>query len=360
MKKIFLFIMAAVFAVAYLAAQDCNCGSIKFRVMSWTCKGKNASGFPVYSGILNVGNGPGCTFKLVEIMQQVGGDVSLAMPLTVPPNTIVNVPITFTDHPPFIAAGSNAAFIIVFTRGDKKCKQEIFSDNLPACTDTVCKCNTAGWATFAARINQKPAIKVKCGHQFSLTCADTINLKSIYKCLGNCESKYTAVLKNTGTGVVVQNFTPFNFPFSYRFAAPGTYSLEIIPTCGDSKCTPCRFFFTVRNCDTACDCNPDGWSPFELVHATGEKITLKCGAKVAVKKGSPIRLIGKYTCKGSCATKYMAVLRNNATGTVVQNYPAFSFPYSHNFPAAGVYRLEITPVCGTKKCPPCVIYFVVQ
>ena len=76
--------------------------------------------------------------------------------------------------------------------------------------------------------------------------------------------------------------------------------------------------------------------------------------------GIRIKLNGKYTCKGNCTAKYMAVLKNNTTGAVIQNYPAFSFPYSYNFPAAGDYRLEITPVCGNKKCPPCVIYFSAQ
>ncbi|MEO5682560.1 MAG: hypothetical protein ABIQ88_07955 [Chitinophagaceae bacterium] len=358
MKKILLFTFAAFFTVAHLAAQpNCNCGSIKFLVGQWKCQGKNASGFPVYSGVLNVGNGPDCTFKLLNIMQQVGGDVTLA-PLVVPPNTVVNVPITFTDHPPFIAAGTTAHFILEFMRGDKKCKIEIQSAKFPACGDLACKCNTAGWGTFIASI-KKQSIKVKCGHQFSLTCADTVSLKGLYKCIGKCEATYTAVLKNTATGVVVQNFSPFSFTWNYKFAAPGTYSLEITPTCGDTKCTPCRFFFTVRNCDTACDCNPDGWSKLEFTTSAGVQ-TLKCGDKLAVKKAVAARLNGKYTCKGSCAVKYTAVLINNATGAIIQNYPAFNFPYSYNFPAAGDYRLQITPICGNKKCQPCTIFFSAQ
>ena len=358
MKKILLFTFAAFFTVAHLAAQqDCNCGSIKFKIGQWKCQGKNASGFPVYSGILNVGNGPGCTFKLLEIMQQVGGDVSLA-PLTVPPNTVVNVPITFTDNPPLIPAGNTAHFILVFTRGDKKCKIEIQSDKFPPCTDVACKCNPSGWAPFTAAINNKQKT-VKCGYQFALTCADTVSLKSIYKCIGHCEAKYTAVLKNAGTGVVVQTYSPFTFPWNHRFTTPGNYTLEITPLCGDNKCTPCRFSFTVKNCDTACDCNPNGWSKLELTTAAGVK-TIQCGEKLAVKKGAPARLNGKYTCRGKCTAKYTAVLINNATGAVIQNYPSFSFPYSYNFPAAGDYRLEIIPVCGNKKCPPCVIYFTAQ
>lgn len=358
MKKTLLLLTAAFFAFARLSAQqDCNCGSIKFLIGQWKCQGKNASGFPVYSGVLNVGNGPGCTFKLQEFIQQVAGDISIA-PLTVPPNTVVNVPFTFTDHPPFIGAGSTAHFILVFTRGDKKCKIEIQSDKFPPCTDTGCKCNPAGWGAMVATINGTSKT-VKCGYQFALNCADSFSLKSVYKCLGNCEAKYVAVLRNATTGIVIQNFPAFSFPWNYKFNAPGNYTLEITPICGDNKCTPCRFSFTVKNCDTACDCNPNGWSKFEFADATGVK-TFACGAKVAVKKGNPVKLNGKYTCKGNCPAKYSAVLRNNATGAVVQAFPAFSFPFAYNFPVAGVFRLEITPVCGNKKCPPCVIYFVVQ
>ena len=360
MKKILLFVFASVFTMAQLAAQQCNCGSIKFLIGQWKCLGKNAAGYPVYSGILNVGNGPDCIFTLKEIRQQVAGDVSLAMPLTVPPNKIVNVPITFTDNPPFIGAGNSAAFVLVFTRGDKTCKIEIMSDKLPACTDNACKCNPdAAWDPFSATLHHITST-VKCGYQFSLTCADTISLKGLYKCVGKCNAKYTAVLKNTATNAVVQTYSSFSFPWNYRFTTPGNYSLEITPLCGDNKCKPCRFFFTVGNCDTACDCNPEGWSKFELVQVTGAKTTHACGDKVAVKKGVPVTVNAKYTCKGKCDAKFVATLFNNGNNAVVQNYPAFSFPYTYTFPAAGVYRLEITPVCGNKKCKPCIIFFVVQ
>ena len=361
MKKILLLTFTIAFAMTQLAAQkDCNCGSIKFLIGQWKCQGKNAAGNPVYSGVLNVGNGPDCTFKLQQIMQQVGGDVSLAMPLTVLPNTVVNVPITFTDNPPFIAAGTTAHFILVFTRGDKKCKIEIQSDKFPACTDTVCKCNPkSAWESFTANINGKQSI-VKCGNQFSLTCADTITLKSAYKCIGNCEAKYVATLRNAVTGVTIQTYSPFTFPWSYHFTAAGNYTLEITPLCGHNKCTPCRFSFTVKCKDVVCDCNVNGWSNFTWIDVTGLKKETKCGGKIPVKKGQPIQLIGKYTCKGHCVAKYVAVLRNNTTGVVIQNYPSFNFPFNYTFAAAGAYRLEITPICGDKKCPPCDIYYSVD
>ncbi len=358
MKKFLLLLTTAFFMVYNITAQDCNCGSVKFTIGQWKCQGKNASGFPVYSGILNIGNGPSCTFKLIQVQQQVSGDVSIALPVTVPPNTIVNIPVTFTDNPPFIAAGSSAPFVIVYTRGTTKCKTSVPSAVFPACGDTACTCNpSASWSAITAQIKNAQKT-VRCGYQFSLSCLDTITLKGMYKCIGKCDAKYVAVLKNTATNTIVQTFSPFSFPWSYRFTAAGSYSLEITPLCGNNKCTPCRFFFTVT-CETACDCNQAGWANFELITVAGLKTVLKCGAKVEVKKGSAVTLKGGYTCKGHCVAKYEAVLKNNA-GVVIQNYPSFSFPFSYTFPAAGVYTLEIVPICGSKKCQPCVLYFVVQ
>ena len=39
---------------------------------------------------------------------------------------------------------------------------------------------------------------------------------------------------------------------------------------------------------------------------------------------------------------------------------AYLIEHDYTFTAAGAYRLEITPICGNKKCPPCVIYFTVD
>ena len=179
----------------------------------------------------------------------------------------------------------------------------------------------------------------------------------MYKCLGACAARYIAVLKNNTTNTVVMTYPAFSFPWTYHFTAAGNYSLEITPICGTNKCTPCRFFFTVT-CESACDCNPVGWQPFIAYFNNGATHqTVNCGFQFSVKKYQPFRLAGKYMCKGSCVVKYMAVLKNNVTGAVVHNYPVFTFPWVYTFTIAGNYKLEIVPVCGNKKCAPCVFYF---
>ena len=231
--------------------------------------------------------------------------------------------------------------------------------NVPA--QTSCVCNPNGWQPYSATINGTSQT-VRCGHQFSLKCNDKVSLKSEYKCVGNnCTTKYSAVLKNTTTGAVVQTYASFTFPWSYQFLAAGNYSLEITPLCGNTRCTPCRFFFTVTcpPTTTACDCNDNGWQPFISTIANNAPLTVKCNYQFSLKKTQPFKLVGKYLCKGTCVTKYSAVLKNNVTGAVVMNYPSFTFPWNYAFAAVGNYKLEITTICGDKRCQPCVFYFTV-
>lgn len=219
-----------------------------------------------------------------------------------------------------------------------------------------CTCNPNGWQPFTAIINNVSQT-VNCGHQFSVKCNDKVTLRGEYKCLGNCVAKYSAVLKNAVTNVVVQNYPAFTFPWTYSFATAGNYKLEITPICGTTRCTPCVFYFTVT-CPT-CDCNVNGWQPFTATISNNAPMTVNCGHQFGVPKGKTVKLVGKYLCKGDCTAKYSAVLKNNVTGAVVQNYPVFTFPWSYTFLAAGNYKLEITPICGGKRCQPCVFYFTV-
>jgi hypothetical protein len=144
----------------------------------------------------------------------------------------------------------------------------------------------------------------------------------------------------------------------YRFAGPGNYSLEITPICGDKVCQTCRFFFTVKDCKQVCDCNPEGWQT--SVAIVGNKETkIKCGYQFSLKLGEPIKINGKYLCKGDCNVKYVARLFNTVTGATLNNYSPFMFPWSYAFKDIGKFELEITPICGDKKCQPCMYYFTV-
>jgi hypothetical protein len=240
------------------------------------------------------------------------------------------------------------------------CAGIAYSQVTPGTIPTVpaCTCNPNGFNPFVVTL-RGVTTTVRCGHQFSLTCNDTIKINGGYKCVGGCAVKFVAVLKNSA-GVVIQNYAPFNFPWMNRFLAAGNYSLEITPICGNTKCPPCRFFFTVTCVPPVCDCNPTGWQPFTATIGTTPPMTVNCGHQFGVHKQIPFKLVGKYICRGDCVAKYSAVLKNNVTGAIIQNYPVFTFPWNYTFTIAGNYKLEITPMCGDKKCTPCVFYFTVN
>lgn len=228
----------------------------------------------------------------------------------------------------------------------------------------TCACNPNGFNPFKVT-TRNGTVTVRCGHQFTVKCDEKINMTGGYKCVGaKCPAKFTAILKNTVTGAVVQNYSAFTFPWNYSFPASGNYSLEIQPICGDNKCTPCVFYFTVV-CSTppppttSCDCDVNGWQQFVAYNGKYDQQKVNCNFQFSVKKNNPFKLVGKYVCKGNCETKYKAVLKNNVTGAIVQTYSSFNFPWNYTFSIAGNYKLEIIPICGDKQCQPCVFYFTV-
>jgi hypothetical protein len=108
-----------------------------------------------------------------------------------------------------------------------------------------------------------------------------------------------------------------------------------------------------------CTCSPTGWQPFTATIGTFDPGTVNCGHQFGVRKDMPFKLVGKYMCPEKCKVKYSAVLKDNVTGALVKNYPAFTFPWKYTFTIASNYKLEIISTCGDKKCQPCVFYFTV-
>jgi hypothetical protein len=356
MKKILLLLLTVAFFTPSLTAQDCDCGKVNFSITNWICKGKDAAGNPIYEGTFKIENNTKCKFTLTEMFQQTPGDVTVTLPIVVPPLGSYSTTIVYTDVPPHAPPGSTPYFIVVYNLDDKKCKFEFPSDKIPTC-DQSCTCSDDGWLTFVATIGGISQ-KVECGHQFGLSCKDTITLKGEYLCKGSCTAKYTAVLVDAITNTVIQNYPSFSFPWIYQFPSGGSYYLEITPICGDTKCQPCRFYFTVRDCPNSCDCNVDGWQPFTATIG-GVTQTVTCGWQFGLCKDT-VTLRGEYKCKGDCEAKYSAVLVDAITNTVIATYPNFSFPWVYPFNTPGNYYLVITPKCGDKECQPCRFYFTVR
>jgi hypothetical protein len=231
----------------------------------------------------------------------------------------------------------------------------------PGGTAPQCTCNPNNWKIGSATVNGVSQ-SVNCGHQFALKCNEKITIQQNYSCIGGCAAQLKAVLKNNTTGAVVMTYANFTTPWSYAFTAAGNYSLEISAICGNTTCTPtCRYFFTVTcPAPPVCDCYIDGWSAFTATIGANAPSTVKCGHQFGLKPTEKFSLKGIYKCKGTCAAKYEAKLINQATGALVANYPNFNFTWLYSFAAVGSYKLEITPLCGNKRCQPCTFYFTVR
>jgi hypothetical protein len=107
-----------------------------------------------------------------------------------------------------------------------------------------------------------------------------------------------------------------------------------------------------------CDCNPNGFNPFVFSYQKTTQ-TVRAGHQFSVKCKSPVILNGGYKCSYAtkvCDVKLTAVLKDG-TGAVVKTYENFTFPFKHEFETGGNYVLEISPICGDKKCPSAKFYF---
>jgi hypothetical protein len=113
-----------------------------------------------------------------------------------------------------------------------------------------CTCGSApNWNTALIKIGPGVSDKYKCGHQFTVTCMDTIRFRTGgYNCTGlPCTKKYLANVY-TSTGVLTRTLDPFSFSSSLLvFIRPGTYKVTIYAFCNHNGCTPCFYYFTVRD-----------------------------------------------------------------------------------------------------------------
>ncbi|RZL66616.1 MAG: hypothetical protein EOO93_05465, partial [Pedobacter sp.] len=107
-----------------------------------------------------------------------------------------------------------------------------------------------------------------------------------------------------------------------------------------------------------CSCNPNGFNPF--VYSNGKATqTVRNGHQFSLKCKQPFAINGGYKCDYSdkvCDVKLVAVLKN-ASGTVIKSFSNFTFPLAYEFETGGNYSIEITPICGGKKCPTVKFHF---
>jgi hypothetical protein len=249
----------------------------------------------------------------------------------------------------------------------------------PYCGDTTCtpciikfnivkivKCCECGkWTSKAVTINWTGA---NCKQDYDTTyCREEIKLNiakgtsingSFNPCIctpKSCSSKY--IWKITGPA----NFKSPGYPnptasrtFSFSPTLTGTYTLTIIPVCGDNKCEPCIIKFNIVKIVKCCECGK--WtSPKVTIKWNDERLkdaSIKCGNESFIIEklcyNSKIVIsFSPYICKPqSCPTKYIWIIKGPQISIKNPGYPIPVTSDNFYFKAtrAGKYKLTITPI----------------
>lgn len=234
-----------------------------------------------------------------------------------------------------------------------KCPPSVYTIAVEDCKT----CDCGAWSPLAVNnaVKFENAVKNtiawKCGQPFSFT--------SVYQCGQNsqgCQATTTwqiakdgvSIKTGSGNGEAADSFTP---------TGNGTYIIALNAACNGIKCPPAVYTVVVEDC-TTCDCG--NWiSPLVNIRANDSAVsTLKCGESATVSKGSYSITVPDFNCipkDTSCAVSYSWSVRG---GPVAVNGTRKTFVY--NFERAGIYTIEITPVCGGKKCTVCKFQLIVD
>ena len=145
----------------------------------------------------------------------------------------------------------------------------------------------------------------------------------------------------------------------------GTYSVTVI--CGDCKLTQS---FSVDDCIPVSDeCECDKWEDYTRVDyelsGVGPSTTdsASCGDTKYILIDTKISIsnfTGNFICKGTgCKAKYNWQILD-PKGKLIKGGNGKNINFAFTTSMTGDYTLTIQPICGSEKCPPCVIKFFVK
>jgi hypothetical protein len=268
--------------------------------------------------------------------------------------------------PSFTLTGNGLCFLDVTPIcGTERCQTYTFKFNTKGCSEaSTCKCGK--WATLKAVTNATATTAAKtedivCGGTYSANCGETKIVKALYLCdATNCQARYISYLVSpNGTTSQLPESSGY-LDFSFKPASNGTYTLVIQPICGDVKCEPCKINFVVSNCTPNCVCGK--WSSFTWGIAGVAPTDLVCNKEYVAKCKQTYNIAAQYQCVGdsTCNAKYNAYMITPAGTTTVIPTSSALFKYAFTPTANGVYTLVIEPTCGSNKCEPCKIRFIVS
>ena len=194
---------------------------------------------------------------------------------------------------------------------------------------------------------------------------DTLFLMLRYK--NACPVTYkVAILDSLGHQVdaweSTNNFpppAPEHYRLFYQFRRVGYYTMEIKPVIGNIGCAPLRFHFTIRM-PQGCACSNNGWKDFTAT-INDQVSTVQDGHTFYLLKGKTVKIEGSYQCKENCSNSYTATLTNLVGGHIIKtSYKVGELAFTYQFTNEGIYKLEITPACGYRKCTVAGFEFTIQ
>ena len=264
------------------------------------------------------------------------------------PYTIAGLAGTETVTVSFLAAGTYTLTITPVC-GNRECEKCRFTIKIPP------TCDCKGW------IREKPVIihnpdgtaagNVYCGDTVRFSNTGTYQFTSPgYFCNpDNCPVTYKWKVAGPVSGNGSGN------PFSFNFSLPGTYTVVIVPLCGNRECEPCIFTVIIPS-----DCKCTGWIrdiPGTFKNPNGlEEKTFFCNDTVRFDlPGTHMIYPPGFTCTPANCVPYFTwevfgPVSGSGSGT----------PLTFNFSSPGNYTVVITPWCGNQKCEPCKFTVVIR
>jgi hypothetical protein len=230
----------------------------------------------------------------------------------------------------------------------------------PAAQNCTCNPNSFGFFQYTY---PGTTMTVQSLQQFEVQCNTPITLNGSYKCNYTtvCDVQLKATIKtNDPSPTLVKTYDNFTFPWNHQFENAGNYVLEITPFCDGRKCESVKFYFRVL-CDkpTICKCRgKEGWNKF-TAYIDKVATKAKCGDNFTLNIKQQFGLEGGYKCEGNCDVTLKGQLINGTTGEE-QNFPNVNLSGLFTFPAAGEYKLILSPICSKEICDTCVFYINVK
>jgi hypothetical protein len=209
---------------------------------------------------------------------------------------------------------------------------------------TSCDCGT--WNPLIVQ-NAAVVSRYECNGRVAWKCNQPFSFSTNYQCRPGNE-KYQAKTgweirmadgsTNAGSGTN-GSFTP---------TTNGIYTLTLNATCNGKACRPCIYSIVVEGCKT-CDCGEWSNSVVEIQAKDATISRLKCGETASLSKGIYQFHFPDFACNpkdSSCTVSYewtvQGIASGNGTGQI----------FRFNFSQTGIYSVDLTPLCGGKRCPP--------